>query len=71
MEQVYPRIERTDIPEVYARTHGAGRVVYFPWDIDRTYCEILNEDHGLLLRNAAAWVAGELPVTSRVPACWT
>ena len=63
MEQVYPRIERTDIPEVYVQACGSGRVVYFPWDIDRTYHELLNEDHGLLLRNAAAWVAGALPVT--------
>jgi hypothetical protein len=67
MEQVYPRIERTDIPEVYARTHGSGRVVYFPWDIDRTYWEILNEDHGLLLRNAATWVAGDLPAVVEGP----
>ncbi|MFO7697024.1 MAG: beta-galactosidase trimerization domain-containing protein [Anaerolineae bacterium] len=67
MEQVYPRVERTDNPDVYARTHGSGRVVYFPWDIDRTYWEILNEDHGLLLRNAASWVAGELPITVKGP----
>ncbi len=67
MEQVYPRIERTDIPEVYAHAYGSGRVVYFPWDIDRTYCELLNEDHGLLLRNAAAWAAGELPVMVEGP----
>ncbi len=67
MEQVYPRVERTGIPEVFAHDYGAGRVIYFPWDIDRTYWEILNEDHGLLLRNAAAWVAGELPVTVEGP----
>jgi len=42
-------------------------VVYFPWDIDRTYWEILNEDHGLLLRNAAQWVSGRLPVTVEGP----
>jgi len=63
MEQVYPRVERTDVPEVYVRHVGQGRVVYFPWDIDRTYDEILNEDHGTLLRNAASWVAGDLPVS--------
>lgn len=62
MEQVYPRVERTDTPEVYVGERGAGRFVYFPWDIDRTYWEVLNEDHGILLRNAAHWLAGELPV---------
>jgi hypothetical protein len=63
MEQVYPRVERTNTAEVHVRDYGDGRVVYFPWDIDRTYWEILNEDHGLLLRNAARWTAGDLPVT--------
>ncbi|MHB1318203.1 MAG: alpha-amylase family protein, partial [Anaerolineae bacterium] len=67
MEQVYPRVERTGIPEVYAHTSGLGRLVYFPWAIDRCYWEILNEDHGLLLRNAATWVAGELPVAVEGP----
>jgi len=67
MEQVYPRVERTDIGEVHVNRYGAGRVVYFPWDIDRTYWEVLNEDHGLLLRNAARWVSGELPVTVEGP----
>ena len=67
MEQVYPRIERTETVEAHVRSYGDGRVVYFPWDIDRTYWEILNEDHGMLLRNAATWVAGELPVVVEGP----
>jgi hypothetical protein len=61
MEEVYPRNPRTDVPEVYLREVGAGRVVYFPWDIDRTFWEELNVDHGLLLRNAVEWATNEPP----------
>ena len=67
MEQVYPRVERTDQPELYLRETDGGRVAYLPWDIDRTYWEILNDDHGKLLRNVAAWAAGELPVRVEGP----
>ena len=59
MEQVYPRVPRTDIPGVYARQEGRGRVVYFPFDLDRTFWEVLSADHGLLLRNAVTWATGE------------
>ena len=55
MEHVYPRIPRTDIREIFLREAGQGRVVYFPWDIDRTFWEILNVDHGKLIRNALRW----------------
>ena len=41
MEKVYPRVARTEIPQVYLREIGAGRVVYFPWDIDRVFWELL------------------------------
>ena len=41
-------------PGVYAREEGKGRVVYFPFDIDRTFWEVLSGDHGMLLRNAVA-----------------
>ena len=34
---------------------GAGRVVYFPWDVDRVYWEVMAYDHALLLLNAIAW----------------
>jgi hypothetical protein len=61
MEEVFPRIPKTDIPEVYAREVGKGRVVYFPWDIDRTFWELLSVDHGKLLRNAVEWAANEVP----------
>jgi hypothetical protein len=59
MEQVYPRVARTDIAQVYVRQEGQGRVVYFPWDIDRTFWEVLSPDHFKLLRNAADWATNE------------
>jgi len=68
MEEVYPRVPRTDTPEVYVREVGKGRVVYFPWDIDRTFWEVLAVDHGKLLRNAVDWAANEpRPVTVTGP----
>ncbi len=68
MEEVYPRVPKTDIPEVFAREVGKGRVVYFPWDIDRTFWEVLSPDHGKLLRNAVDWAANEpRPVTVTGP----
>lgn len=65
MEKVYPRKPRTDIAEVFLREQaGAGRVAYFPWDIDRTYWDVLAVDHGMLMRNAVAWATNEdAPVT--------
>lgn len=64
MEKVYPRQPRTDIPQVFLREVGAGRVAYFPWDIDRTFWEVLSRDHGLLMANAVAWAGNEpAPVT--------
>lgn len=68
MEQVYPRVPHTDIPEVFARQAGKGRAIYFPWDIDRTYWEVLATDHWKLLRNAVDWAADEpRPVTVEGP----
>jgi len=55
MEEVYPREPHTDIPQVYLREVGDGRIVFFPWDIDRTFWEVMSLDHGLLLRNAIKW----------------
>lgn len=59
MEQVFPRVPRTDIPGVYAREVGRGRVVYFPFDLDRTFWEVLSADHWLLMKNALAWAHRE------------
>ncbi len=61
MEMVYPRVERTDIAEVYLAEVGRGRIVYFPWDIDRVFWEVLAADHGVLLRNAVRWATAEKP----------
>lgn len=68
MEEVFPRIPKTDVPEVFVREIGKGRVVYFPWDIDRTFWEVLSVDHLKLLRNAVDWAANEpRPVTVTGP----
>jgi hypothetical protein len=62
MEKVYARRPRTDIAQAFLRELPAGgRVAYFPWDLDRTYWEVLAEDHFKLLRNAVAWATNEEP----------
>jgi hypothetical protein len=55
MEQVYPRMAHTDTPGVYLQESQRGRVVYFPFDLDRTFWEVLSGDHAQLLRNAVEW----------------
>ncbi|MEZ4865210.1 MAG: beta-galactosidase trimerization domain-containing protein [Caldilineaceae bacterium] len=68
MEEVYPRTDHTGIPEVYLHEMGDSRVVYFPWDIDRTFWEVLCVDHGQLLANAVDWATNEeRPVTVTGP----
>lgn len=68
MEKVYPRVAKTDIAGAFLREMGESRIVYFPWDIDRTYWEVLCVDHGALLRNAVEWAANEeRPVTVTGP----
>jgi hypothetical protein len=61
MEDVYPRVPHTDTREIYLRDLGKSRVVYIPWDIDRTFWEVMCIDHGRLLKNAIAWAANEPP----------
>ncbi len=68
MEMVYPRGERPDLPQVFMRDVGRGRVVYFPWDIDRVFWEVMSPDHGRLLANAVDWATNEeRPVTVSGP----
>ncbi len=64
MEEVYMRQGKTETPGVYLREFGKGRVAYFPFDIDRTFWEVLAADHGTVLRNAALWAhGGEQPLS--------
>ena len=64
MEEVYTTSTHTDIPGVFVRETGKGRVVYFPFDPDRTFWDVLSPDHGAILRNAVAWtMKGEQPLT--------
>lgn len=64
MEDVYPRQPVTDIPQVFLQETGKGRIVYFPWDIDRVFWEVMCLDHGKLISNAVKWaMKDELPVT--------
>lgn len=59
MEEVFPRDNDEHEPGVFVREVGRGRVVYFPWDIDRTFWEVLSVDHAKLLRNATIWATNE------------
>jgi hypothetical protein len=60
MEKVYPRVARTDVSCLYLR-QPAGRVAYFPFDIDRTFWEVLSEDHLKMMRNTLGWAHDEVP----------
>jgi hypothetical protein len=62
MEDVYPRVSHTETRELYLRDLGRGRVAYIPWDIDRTFWDVMCVDHGRLLRNAFTWALNEPPV---------
>ncbi len=59
MEDVYPRVGHTTTRELYLREIGKSRVVYIPWDIDRTLWDVMCVDHLRLLRNAIEWAANE------------
>lgn len=62
MEDVYPRTEDTNQRELYLREIGKGRVVYIPGDLDRSFWQLMNVDHGKLLGNAIHWALNEEPV---------
>jgi len=64
MEMVYPRAKNSGIAGVHLREMGKSRVVYFPWDIDRTFWEVMSSDHGLLLGNAVRWALNEEPIVT-------
>ncbi|MBI3280289.1 MAG: beta-galactosidase trimerization domain-containing protein [Acidobacteria bacterium] len=64
MEDVYPRSANSGVPVVHCGTAGKGRVVYFPWDIDRTFWEVFTLDHLRLMRNAVDWATAEPPPVS-------
>jgi hypothetical protein len=59
MEECFPPALTTHEPGVFARTVEKGRVVYFPWDIDYTFWQVMNVDHAKLLRNAVLWATNE------------
>ena len=59
MEDVFPRVPKTDIRELYLREIGKGRVAYFPWDLNRTFWEVMCTDHGRLFANTVRWAANE------------
>lgn len=61
MEKVYPRTTHTDISCLYLRK-PAGRVAYIPFDLDRTFWEVLCVDHLKLLRNTVLWADDEPPI---------
>ena len=68
MEKNIWGVKKTDKPGIFLRQFGKGRVVYFPWDIDRVYWEVMVDDHGRLLRNAIDWALDEeRPVTVNGP----
>ena len=61
MEKTFWTVEKTEVPDVVMNQAGAGRVVYFPWDLDRVYWEVMARDHALLLINAIEWATNEPP----------
>jgi hypothetical protein len=61
MEEVFPRAVKVKEAGVYLRELGRGRIVYFPSDLDRTFWEVLDADHGKLLRNSVLWANNETP----------
>jgi hypothetical protein len=68
MEEVFPRPVKVKEAGVVLRQVGRGRVVYFPWDIGRTFWYVLDVDHGKLIRNAVLWASQQpQPVSVKGP----
>lgn len=59
MEECFPGALASHEAGVFVNSVGRGRVVYFPWDVDRTFWEVLNVDHARLLKNAVLWATQE------------
>ncbi|MBI2929906.1 MAG: beta-galactosidase trimerization domain-containing protein [Verrucomicrobia bacterium] len=60
-----PRPSAVSTPHSALRIpRSGGRVVYFPFDLDRTFWEVLCVDHGKLLRNAVRWATNEDPLVT-------
>lgn len=59
MEDVFPRVPKTDIRELYLRDAGASRIAYFPWDLTRVFWEVMAADHGRLFANTVRWAVNE------------
>jgi hypothetical protein len=65
MEEIYPRVAKTDVPEVFTRELGpSSRIVYFPGDIDRTFWNERLADHATLIRNAVGWALNDAHTVS-------
>jgi hypothetical protein len=63
MEEVYPRDYHKNVPELYLREQGKSRIAYVPFDLDRTFWEVMDADHGRMLANLVRWAArDEMPV---------
>ena len=61
MEEVYAR-EAPRGAAVVAREHASGgRTVYIPWNIGKTFWEVLAADHARLIANAVRWALGRRP----------
>ncbi len=68
MEEVYVRPVEQKQSGVFMREFGRGRVIFFPWDIGRTFWDVLAVDHGRLLRNTILWASrGSIPISVHGP----
>jgi hypothetical protein len=63
MEKVYPREEPSE-PGAVCVERGASRTVYFPFNLDAVFNEVMCADHARLLRNAFEWALDEPPPAS-------
>ena len=61
MEEVFPRPAKVKKPEFTFAKLGADASCIFPMDVDRMFWEVLDVDHGKLLRNAMLWATNEPP----------